>query len=196
MDIYKAIKKEKSNLKIFLISMVIISISLPIILEITRLTTIFYVSYLILIESLIVITIIIKMNAYKIEYRYLNNRLLFKAGILANEYLIICDKVVLVHTNKSDYDLEIVLITSIIFKNRGLRQVDQNFLKRHPQIAEEYNVIKQQNQKRDYYFQIVKRGGLKKYLLLDLIYRNCVKAIYTDESIQNIKIARGQLIVE
>lgn len=195
MDIYKAIKKEKSNLKIFLISMVIISISLPIILEITRLTTIFYVSYLILIESLIVVTIIIKMNAYKIEYRYLNNRLLFKAGILANEYLIICDKVVLVHTNKSDYDLEIVLITSIIFKNRGLRQVDQNFLKRHPQIAEEYNVIKQQNPKRDYYFQIVKRGGLKKYLLLDLIYRNCVKAIYTDESIQNIKIARGQLIV-
>ena len=195
MDIYKAIKKEKSDLKIFLISMVIISISLPIILEITRLTTIFYVSYLILIESLIVVTIIIKMNAYKIEYRYLNNRLLFKAGILAKEYLIICDKVVLVHTNKSDYDLEIVLITSIIFKNRGLRQVDQNFLKKHPQIAEEYNVIKQQNPKRDYYFQIVKRGGLKKYLLLDLIYRNCVKAIYTDESIQNIKIARGQLIV-
>ena len=36
---------------------------------------------------------------------------------------------------------------------------------------------------------------LKKYLLLDCIYRNCVKAIYTDYSIQNIKIARGQTIV-
>ena len=106
-----------------------------------------------------------------------------------------CDKVVLVHTSKSDYDLEIVLITSIIFKNKGLRPIDKNFLKRYPQIAEEYNDIKQQNPKRDYYWQVVKRGGLKKYLLLDSIYKNCVKAIYTDESIQNIKIARGQFIV-
>ncbi len=76
-----------------------------------------------------------------------------------------------------------------------MRPVDKNFLKRYPQIAEEYNNIKQQNPLRDYYFQIVKRGGLRKYLLLDSIYKNCVKAIYTDDSIQNIKIARGQIIV-
>lgn len=195
MDIYKAIKKEKSHLKIFLITMVIILIILPIVLMVTGLTTIFYISYVIFIYVLIAIAIIIKMNSYKVEYRCSNNRLTFKAGIFVKEHLIMCDKVVLVHTNKSDYDLEIVLIASVIFKNKGLRPIDKNFLKRYPQIAEEYNDIKQQNPKRDYYFQIVKRGGLKKYLLLDSIYKNCVKAIYTDESIQNIKIARGQLIV-
>lgn len=195
MDIYRAIKKEKMHLKVFLITMVIILIILPIVLIITGLTTIFYMTYVVFIDFLIVIAIIIKMNFYMVEYRCLNNRLMFKAGIFAKEYLIICDKVVLVHTNKSDYDLEIVLIASVIFKNRGLRPIDKNFLKRYPQIAEEYNDIKQQNPKKDYYFQVVKRGGLKKYLLLDSIYKNCVKAIYTDESIQNIKIARGQLVV-
>lgn len=195
MDIYKAIKRERSHFKIFLITMVIIAFFLPMILIITGLTTIFYISYVIFIEFLIVISIIIKLNAYIVEYRCLNNRLIFKVGISIKEYLIICDKVVLVHTSKSDYDLEIVLITSVTFKNEGLRLIDKNFLKKYPQIVEEYNNIKQLNPQKDYYFQVIKRGGLKKYLLLDLVYRNCVKAVYTDESIQNIKISRGQLIV-
>lgn len=195
MDIYKAIKKERSHLKIFLIAMAVIAFILPVTVELTGLTTIFYIIYVGFIEFLIIIAIIIKLNGYKVEYRCSNNRLMFKTGISSKEYLIICDKVALVHTNKSDYDLEIVIVTSIVFKNRALRPVDQNFLKRYPQIAEQYESIKQQNSKKDYYFQVVKRGGLKKYLLLDSIYKNCVKAIYTDESIQNIKIARGQLIV-
>jgi len=175
--------------------MVIIFILLPTVLIITGLTTVFYIGYVVFIDFLIVIAIIVKMNSYKVEYRCSNNRLMFKNGIFVPEHLIICDKVVLVHTSKSDFDLEIVLITSVVFKNKGLRPIDKNFLKRYPQIAQEYNEIKQQNPKRDYYFEVVKTGGLKKYLLLDSIYKNCVKAIYTDESIQNIKIARGQLIV-
>jgi len=195
MDIYKAIKKERSNLKIFLIAMAVIAFILPVTVTITGMTTMFYISYVGFVEFLIIIAIIIKLNGYKIEYRCLNNRLMFRTGISSKEYLIICDKVALVHTNKSDYDLEIVIITSIVFKNRALRPVDKNFLKRYRQITEQYESIKQQNPKKDYYFQVVKRGGLKKYLLLDSIYKNCVKAIYTDESIQNIKIARGQLIV-
>ncbi len=195
MDIYMAIKKEKSHFKIFLIMMVMILITLPIVLIVTGLTTIFYMSYMTFIDLLIVIAIIIKINSYKVKYRCWNNKLIFKTGIFVKEHLIMCDKVALVHTNKSEYDLEIVLVTSIIFKNKGLRPIDKNFLKRYPQIAKEYNDVKQQNPKRDYYFQIIKRGGLKKYLLLDSIYKNCVKAIYTDESIQNIKIARGQFIV-
>lgn len=195
MDIYKAIKKERSHLKIFLIIMAIIAFILPMAIALTGLTSIFYVSYVGVIELLVIAAIIIKLNGYKVEYRCSNNRLMFKTGISFKEHLIICDKVALVHTGKLDYDLEIVVITSIALKNRALRPVDQNFLKKYPQITEQYEAIKQQNPKKDYYFQVVKRGGLKKYLLLDSIYKNCVKAIYTDDSIQNIKIARGQLIV-
>ncbi|WP_238917881.1 hypothetical protein [Clostridium sp. YIM B02555] len=195
MDIYRAVKREKAHLRIFLIIMGLIACILPLALLVTGLTKVFYISYVFFIELLIVISIIIKMNGYRVEYRYLSNRLIFKTGIFTKENLIICDKVALVHTNKSDFDLEIVIVTSVVFKNRALRPIDKNFFKRYPQISKDYNAIKQINPQNDYYFQVIKRGGLKKYLLLDSIYRHCVKAIYTGESIQNIKIARGQLIV-
>lgn len=108
--------------------------------------------------------------------------------------MIICDKVELVHTNNCDYDLEIVIITNVKFRNKLLREVDNNLFKKYPEIKKYYTKLQDKNPDKKYFFQIVKRGGLKKYLLLDVIYRNCVKAIYTDESIQNIKIARGQMI--
>lgn len=195
MDIYKAIKLEKRRLKLFIILMIMIGLILPIILILTNLFTLFYISYLIIIEILICMAVIIKLNYYKVEYRCINNRLMFKTGILTKENLLMCDKVCLVHTNNCDYDLEIILITSVVFKNKYLRPVDENFLKRYSQIKPYYKKIKQKNPNKKYYFQVIKRGGLKKYLLLDSIYRNCVKAVYTDESIQNIKIARGQMIV-
>lgn len=195
MDIYKAIKLEKKRLKIFLILMFMIALILPIILIFTNLFTLFYISYLIIIEILICMSIIIKFNYYKVEYRCVNNRMMFKTGILTKENLLMCDKVWLVHTNNCDYDLEIIIITNVVFKNKYLRPVEENFLRRYPQIKPYYKKIKEKNPDKKYYFQVIKRGGLKKYLLLDSIYRNCVKAVYTDESIQNIKIARGQMIV-
>ena len=195
MDIYTAIKKERFNLKIFFITMSIISIILPIAVVLTNLTTVFYLCYLGVVELLIVISIIIRLNYYKVMYRCSNNKLIFKTGIFTKENLIICDKVALVHTNKSDYDLEIVIITSVKFKNKALSKIEKNFFRRYPQMEKEYNYIKKMNPEKEYYFQVIRRGGLKKYLLLDLIYKNCVKATYTEESIQNIKIARGQTIV-
>ena len=140
---------------------------------------------------------IIKLNYYKVEFKCLNNKLTFKTGILTKRYLIICDKVVLVHTVKSDYDLEIIMVTTVNFKNKSLRKVDDNFLRRYPSIKTNLDYIKKisGDDDRKYYFQVIRRGGLKKYLLLDCIYKNCVKAIYTEQSIQNIKIARGQTIV-
>lgn len=196
MNIHKAIKLERKHLKMFLITMFFISIILPMALVLTRLTTVFYLSYLAVIEVLIVMAIIIKLNAYRVEYECLNNKLFFKTGILTKGNLIICDKVALVHTNKSDYDLEIILITNIVFKNKALRPVvEKQLLRRYPQMRNEYMNLKQLNPDKKYYFQVIRRGGLKKYLLLDSIYRNCVKAVYTDASIQNIKIARGQIIV-
>ncbi|SFC33263.1 hypothetical protein [Clostridium uliginosum] len=195
MNIYTAIKKEKSSIKRFIIFMLMIGIVLPIVLLIAGISNMFYLIYLVCIEFLIVMAIILKLNGYKVEYKCINNKLTFKVGMFTNRSLIFCDKVVLVHTNKSDYDMEIILITSIAFKNKLLRSVMPNFLKRYPQIEEEYIKIKELNPDKSYYFQIVKKGGLKKYLLLDSIYKNCVKAIYTDYSIENIKIARGQTIV-
>lgn len=195
MDIYTAIKKERFHLKLFFITMLIIAVILPVSIVLTNMTKLFYLIYLGIIEFLIIISIIIRLNHYRVTYRCSNNKLIFKTGIFAKDNLIICDKVALVHTSKSDYDLEIIILTSVKFKNKSLRKVDKNIFRRYPQVKREYDYIKKLNPEKEYYFQIIRRGGLKKYLLLDSIYKNCVKAIYTEESIQNIKIARGQTIV-
>ncbi|AOR22593.2 hypothetical protein BGI42_02190 [Clostridium taeniosporum] len=175
--------------------MIILSITLPAVLLITNLFNLFYLMYLALIEFLIAISILVKLNSYKVEYKCNNNRLIFKTGILSSTSLILCDKVVLVHTNRSDYDMEIIIITSVAFKNNLLKPINHDLFKRNSRLKKEYEKIQEKNPDKTYYVQIVKKGGLKKYLLLDCIYRNCVKAIYTDYSIQNIKIARGQTIV-
>ena len=73
--------------------------------------------------------------------------------------------------------------------------VGKNALKKIPNIQKEYNKIKENNHGSLIYYQVIKKGGLRKYLLLDIIYKNCVKATYTEQCIENIKIARGQTLV-
>lgn len=195
MDIYKAIKREKKLLKRFYILMISIGIILPIVVYLTGLTTPFYLSYLLFLEFLILVAVVNKMNYFRLAYVCNNNRLRFKSGLLSKDCMVFCDKVVLVHTEKMEEDMEIIFVTTVNFKNRGLKPILASFLKKYPSASEEYLRIKELQPEKKYYYQVIKRGGLNKYLLLDSIYKNCVKAIYTDECIQNIKIARGQTLV-
>ena len=195
MDIFKAIKKEKKFLKKFYIIMILIAIILPFIVLLTGLTTPFYLSYLMFIEFLIIVAVINKTNYHKLTYSCNNNRLRFKGGLWGKVSMIFCDKVVLVHTEKIEEEMEIIIVTSVNFKNRMLKPVLKGFLKRYPLITEEFLRIKELQPEGVYYYQVIRRGGLNKYMLLDSIYKNCVKATYTEECIQNIKIARGQTLV-
>lgn len=195
MNIYKAIKREKKFLKKFYIFMIVLAITLPIILLLTGLTNTFYLSYLLFIEFLIFVAVINKMNYYKLDYICSNNKLRFKNGLLSKESVILCDKVALVHTEKMEEDMEIIIVTTVNFKNKSLKPIGSIFLKKYPIASEEYRRIKELQPENIYYYQVIRRGGLKKYMILDTIYKNCVRATYTDECIQNIKIARGQTLV-
>ncbi|PRR83161.1 hypothetical protein [Clostridium vincentii] len=195
MDIYKALKREKKHLKRFYIMMIILEITIPLAVYLTGLTTFFYVSYLLFMEILIAIAILNKANYSRLKFFYSNNKLKINSGLLSKENLIFCDKVVLVHTENMEENMEIILITSVNFKNNSLKLIGNNFLKKYFLVSKEYMKIKEVNPESLYYYQIIKRGGLKKYMILDTIYRNCVKAEYTEEGIQNIKIARGQTLV-
>ena len=117
MNIYKAIKREKKFLKKFYILMIVLAITLPIILLLTGLTNTFYLSYLLFIEFLIFVAVINKMNYYKLDYSCSNNKLRFKNGLLSKESVILCDKVALVHTEKMEEDMDIIIITTVNFKN-------------------------------------------------------------------------------
>ncbi|WP_244833698.1 hypothetical protein [Clostridium sp. BJN0001] len=196
MDINKAVKKEKSHTKIFLTAMSIIAFLLPCILYLSGIKIkLFYIMYLVIIEFLILISILAKLNFYLVKYKCKNNRLKFKVGLFSNEYVLLCNSVKAVHTMNSDYDIEIILITDIKLRNKGLRVINDKTLKRHKYILKMLKNIEDYDKNKVYYIEIIKRGGLKKYFLLDCIYKNCVKAFYTDECIQSIKIARGQMVV-
>lgn len=195
MNIFKAIKVEKKNTKRFYRFMILIAIILPLSAYLTSKTTTFYLVFLAIIEFLIMAAIINKINNTKISYSCANNRFKFKIGLLSKESLIFCDKVVMVHTEKMDEDMEIVIVTSVNFKNKNLKPALKVFLKRYQAAGEELLKLKSTNPETIFYYQVIRKGGLEKYLLLDCIYKNCVKAVYTDDCIQNIKIARGQTLV-
>lgn len=195
MNIFKALKKEGKFLKRFYISMGTLFVLLPLSVYMTNMYTAFYMIFLLIIELLIVLAVISKRNATKIRYSCNNNRLKITSGLFSKENLIFCDKVVLVHTEKMEDDIEIYIFTTVNFKNKRLKLVGKSLLKRIPSVEEDYLKVRRDNPGKLIYFQQVKRGGLKKYMLLDTIYKNCVKAVYTDQCIENIKIARGQTLV-
>lgn len=195
MDIYKALKLEKKYEKIYYSIMIFLIIILPISVFLAGLIQPFYIISLIILEALIGLSILRRVNSMSLKYSCHNNRLKIKSGLFKKEGLLFCDKVVLVHTEKMEEDMEIIIITSVNFKNKRLRLITKQFLKRYPAIREEFERIKENNPDNIYYYQVVRYGGLNKYLLLDTIYKNCVKSVYTEEGIQNIKISRGQTLV-
>ena len=192
MKIDKALKKQRRYNKIFFIFMIFLSIFLPIITYLSYVKSIFILVFLILIEILIFIAIIIKFNNCILKFRFINSKLKFKSGIFSSYSFIQCDKVAIVHTNKSNEEMEIIIVTSTKSKNKKLKLINKDFIKRYPEAGDEYLKLKKISPEKVYYFQVVNNGELNKYIFLDNIYKICVNASYTSSAIENIKIARGQ----
>jgi len=195
LDIYKALKLEKKYEKIYYSIMIFLIIVLPISVFLTGLVKTFYIISVVILEALIALSILRRVNSMTLKYSCSNNRLKIKSGLFSKEGLIFCDKVVLVHTEKIEEDMEIIIVTSVNFKNKRLRLITKQFFRKYPAIREDFMKIKENNSDQIYYYQVVRFGGLNKYMLLDIIYKNCVKSVYTEEGIQNIKISRGQTLV-
>lgn len=192
MYIDKALKKQSKLKRLFFITMGFLSVFLPIIAYLADMKSIFIISYLIVLEILIFLAIIIKINFYKLQFSCSNNKLKFKSGLFSKENLLICDKIAIVHTNKIKEDMEIVIVTTAKFKNKWLKPITKSFLHKYPEINNEYLRLKKTNPDTIFYFQIIRRGALNKYILLDIIYKNCVKSAYTVSAIESIKISRNQ----
>lgn len=193
MKIHKALKKEKRQEKHFFILMITLFILLPLITFLSQIKSVFLWTYLAIVELLISISCINKLNYHKLKFSCINNKLRFKSGLFSKESVILCDKIAVVHTDKSKEEMDIILISTVRFRNKYLKPVSKGFLKKYPEASEEYIKSKKINPENSYYFQIIRRGALKKYILLDTIYKNCVRASYTASAIENIKISREQI---
>lgn len=186
----KAFKRQRRYNKVFIIMMVFLAIFFPSITYLAYISNLSMLIFLSIIEVLIFIVIIMKFNSCNLKFYYKNNILKLKSGIFSGYTYIQCDKVLLVHTDRNNDEIEIIIITSR--KNKKTKVITRKFKNKYRDIEDEYMRLKRIDQNTIYYFQVIKYGELKKYMLLDNIYKSCVNAIYTEAAIENIKIARGQ----
>lgn len=192
MKINKALKKEKNHKRQFFILMFMLFTILPLVAFLAQNKNMFLWAYLALIEGLIIISCINKLNYHRLRFYCNNNKLKFKSGLFSKESVILCDKVAVVHTDKTKEEMDIILIATVRFRNKYLKPVTKAFIKKYPEAAEEYLKVKNKS-RRKLLFPSYKKRCFKKYNLLDEIYKNCVRASYTSSAIENIKIAREQI---
>jgi len=166
--------------------------TLPLIVYLTGKTELFFIGYLIFIEILILTAVIIAKDKGTLLFDLSNDRIMLKIGLLKRKYNILCDKVVCVHTEREYEDLQIIVLTNQKFRNKFFKPITENFLKKYPLAAHEYIRIKRVAPEYDYYYFIVKKGVFLKYELLELLYKNCVKAVFTASSISNLKKIRWE----
>jgi hypothetical protein len=183
MNINKAIRKQNKSYKRFLLFNCFIFLSLPLVLYFSKQITAFYISYLSLIEVLILLAIMVSINTYNLKFQYDGVKLKISYGI-AGRINILCDKVVFVHVERND---DIILITTSRVRNEKLNEVSLKFLQSHSYVSYYYNRIKNQAPEEDYYYLIIKSGGLFRYQLLDTIYKSCVYAVFSEEAVKKIK---------
>lgn len=196
MNIDKAIRKQKKSYKRFLLSMCFIFFILPAVLVLSKKFYIFYIAYLVVVEILIFLAIIIRINNETLKFSYDGYRLKLQLGLNGSKINILCDKIALVHVEdyisgeQENIDFKVILISRSRFRSDRMIPISEDFFNKHPFAAHEYRKIKVIHPEDDFYFTIVRRGGLNKYPLLDTIYKSCVYANFTQEAIERIKYYR------
>ena len=193
MEINRALKRIRKKENIFFIIMGILSVLIPTLAYLANLKNTFVYVYIAIIEFLILIAILARINTCTLKFKYYNSRFKIRQGLFLRESIILCENVAIVHTSKEREDVEIIIVTSSKFRNKKARPVTKGFLKKYPEVEREYKRLKKINEEQTYYFQIIRNGSLRKYIFLENIYTTCVKSAYTPAAIESIKIARGQI---
>jgi hypothetical protein len=184
MDLNKAIRKQKKSYKRFMLSMCFIFFVLPAILYLENIRTTFFISYMVLIQALIVMACIIRTDSEHLKFELVEGKFNIKNGFFRRFYNIQCDKVVIVHFEKNK---ELIIVTNSKFRNKAIKKINKDFLFKYSLVSHEYIKIKKMYPEEDYYFITLDKGSHKLYKLLISLYKNSVKAVYTDEAIETIK---------
>jgi len=187
MNINKAIRKQNKLYKGFLQSMGFIFLILPLVMFLSKRYSIFFIVYLLIIEALIITAIIIRASHERLKFEASADRIRIKAGLFAEEYSINTDKVAIVHTEGSGERLEIIIITTSRFRNNKIKRISSDFLKKYTYAAFHYYRIKKQQPEVEYYYFIITKGGYYKYNLIDLFYKSCLRAYFTENAINTLK---------
>jgi hypothetical protein len=194
MNINKAIRKQKKTYKRFMLSMCFIFVLLPIILIVSKIMNLFFVIYLVCIEMMIFFVVMIRLNDEYIDFKLDGYKISIWCGVTRVKFIIICKKVALIHVDGQGKDLKIVIITTSRFRNKKIKPVDIDFIKMNPYVAQMYNKIKILMPEKSYFYFIINNGGFKKYVLLDILYKFCLSAVFSGDAVEKIKEYRDKVI--
>lgn len=190
MDIYKVLKKQKKSYTRFMLSMGFIFLLLPLVLYITRRFDLFFIIYLCVIEALIFISVMIRYNEDYLKFEVDHDKLMVSICGGRIKYRILSSKVVIVHTIPEEQNFNIILVTKSQFRNKRIKVITQRVIDKYKGLEEYYKKINKPDDGYYYYF-IIKKGGAKKYLLLDVLYKYCLDALFTENAVENIKQFRN-----
>jgi len=143
-------------------------------------------------EFMIAFVILFRFNEEYIDFKLGGYKISIWCGIARVKFIIICKKVNLIHVEGYGRNLGIIIITKSKFRNKKIKPVDINFFKKYPYVAQIYNKIKILNPEENYFYFIINKGGFKKYILLNELYKFCEQAVFSDEAIDKIKEYRDR----
>jgi hypothetical protein len=191
MNINKAIKKQKFRYNIFKLAMLFIFIFLPLSLLLLKSIHIIIIIYLCIIEMLILISLAYVKNGDYLEFKIDNVAVKIKWGFPIRDVTLFSEKIVLVHADGKDKNIDVILISKVKLRNKIMKNIDDVFLENYPLVAEQFNRIRKVNPQNDYFYFIIKSGGYKKFVFLDELYKCSTSAFYTKETISEIKLYRN-----
>lgn len=146
---------------------------------------IFFIVYLAIMEFLILAAMLFRYNEEHLRYRILDTRIVIKEGAPHARYIAIFKKIAIVHVFKCDNYFNIMVVSTTRIRNKNFKHLDFKVRDKVPEVAKLYNITHMPDDDPYYYF-LVRKGGAKKYLLLDLLYRNCTDAKFTDQAIEKV----------
>lgn len=187
MDINKALKKQKKSYKRFIYAMGLVFFALPTIMVFYNIRVTFLYFYLALLEILILFAVMVRANNERLIFSLDRYKLKIRPGVLKGTYTFNCEKIALVHAEGIEDKLEIVILTTSKSRNKKLTLVNEKITSKYTEAAYHYYRLKKQNPEVEYYYMVITSGGYSKYKLLKFIYKNCVRAFYTESAIMHIK---------
>ncbi len=186
MEFDKVLRKQRKSYKRFMLSMGFIFLLLPIILYLSKTFNIFFIIYLCILELLILLAIIARFNDDYLKFSVNGDKISISVLMGRVKYKLNSEKVVAVHAIPQEKYFDIMIITTSTFRNKRIRMLTDKTITRYEGLDNLYHKIKLPGN-RNYYYLIIRRGGVKKHFLLHTLFRSCLAATFSENAIENIK---------
>lgn len=187
MNIDKAIKKQNKSLFRFVRLMCFIFLLLPICVICFNTFNLFIICYLVVIQIIIVYGVVYRIDKEHLKFQKENYKIVINDGLFSRKINFIFDNVVIVHVVKEKKDWKIVIILKSNYRDKRIKKVNYNFIFKYNDLEKQLEIIKKYHSCEEFSYFIVSKGLNKKYKLINIIYKNCVTASFTEEAILKIK---------